>query len=73
MSLHLIMQGMQVRTLVEELRPHLPGGQKTKIENRSSSVTNSIKTLKMVHIKKIFRKRKADWWLLGEGEIGSGC
>ena len=67
------MQAMQVRTLVEELRPHLPGGQKTKIENRSSSVTNSIKTLKTVHIKKIFRKRKADWWLLGEGEIGSGC
>ena len=33
--------------------PHV-SGQKTKTKNRSSIVTNSIKTLKMVHIKKIF-------------------
>ena len=31
---------------------------KTKMENRSNIVTNSIKTLKMVHIKKIFRKKR---------------
>ena len=30
----------------------MPWGQKTKTENRSNIVTNSIKTLKMVQIKK---------------------
>ena len=40
--------------LAGELRSHMPPGQKTKTENRNSIVTNSIKTLKMVHIKKIF-------------------
>ena len=48
------MQGVQVRPLVGELRSHMPRGQ--KIQNikkpRSNIVTNSIKTLKMVHIKK---------------------
>ena len=34
---------------LEELRSL---GQETKTENRSNIVTNSIKTLKMVHIKK---------------------
>ena len=39
---------------VEELRSQMPGDQKkTKTERkRSSVVTNSIKTLKMAHIKK---------------------
>jgi len=30
------------------------------INNRSNIVTNSIKTLKMVHIKEIFKKKKKD-------------
>ena len=42
-------------TLVRELRSHMPHGPKTKTENRSNVVTNSIKTLKMVHIKKLFK------------------
>ena len=50
---------------VGELGSHVPHGQKTKTENRSNIVTNSIKTLKMVHIKKyiyIKRKRKKLSW-----------
>ena len=39
-----------------ELRSHMPRGQKTKTENRSNLVTDSIKTLKMVHIKKLKKK-----------------
>ena len=42
------MQGVQVWSLVGELRSHMPRGQKTKTLNRSNIVTNSIKTLKMV-------------------------
>ena len=45
------MQRVQVQALVGELRSHMPQGQKTKTENRNNIVTNSIKTLKMVHIK----------------------
>ena len=50
---------MQVQSLVGELRSHMPQGQKTKTYSRSNIVTNSIKTLKIVHIKKkIFKKKK---------------
>ena len=35
---------------------HMPQGQKTKTSNGSNNVTNSIKTLKMVHIKNILKK-----------------
>ena len=35
-----------------ELRSYMPQGQKTKTQNRSNLVTDSVKTLKMVHIKK---------------------
>ena len=41
------MQGVWVRSLVSELRPHV-----AKNENRCNIVTDSVKTLKMVHIKK---------------------
>ena len=50
--LHLPVQGVQVQSLVGELRSHMPQGQKTKTQNRSNIVTNLIKTLKMVHVKK---------------------
>ena len=43
-------QGVSVQSLVRELRSYIPQGHKTW--NRSSIVTNSIKTLKMFHIKK---------------------
>ena len=38
--------------MVRELRSHVPHGQKIKTQNRSNTVANSIKALKMVHIKK---------------------
>ena len=39
--------------------PHVPRGQKkNKIQSRNNIVTNSIKTLKMVHIKKNLKKIK---------------
>ena len=56
LNLCLPMQGLQVQSLVEELRSHVPLGQKAKTENRSNIVTNSIKTLKMAHIKKVLKK-----------------
>ena len=52
LRLHVPKQGMQVRSLARKLRPHKHWGQKTKMWNRSNTVTNTIKTLKMVHIKK---------------------
>ena len=51
------MQGVQVRSLVGDLGSHMPRDQKTKCKS-SNIATNSIKTLKMVHIKKYFKKRK---------------
>ena len=44
--------------MVGELRFHMPCGQKTKTYNRSNIVANSITTLKMVHIKQIFKEKK---------------
>ena len=46
------MQALWVRFLVGRQRSHAPRGQNTKSQNRSNIVTNSIKTFKMVHIKK---------------------
>ena len=39
-------------SLVRELRSPMPPGQKVKSSNRSNNVTNYIKTLKTVHIRK---------------------
>ena len=51
LRLHLPMQAVNVRSLVEELRSFMPCSQKPKTCNRSNIVANPIKTLKMVHIK----------------------
>ena len=48
--------GVWVCSLVWELRFPLPCGQNTKTQSRSNTVTDSIKTLKMVHIQKVFKK-----------------
>ena len=57
LSLCIPMQGVWVRSLVGELRiPHAPP--KKPKQNRSNNVTDSIKTLKMVHIKKTKTKTK---------------
>ena len=45
LRLYLPMQGVQAQSLVRELRPHMPPGQRPK-QNRISIITNSIKTLK---------------------------
>ena len=52
LRLCLPMQGVWVWSLVWELSSHMPHDQKTKTQNRSNTVTNSMKTLKMAHIKK---------------------
>ena len=46
------MQGVQVQFLVGELRSHMSHSQKTKKWNSNNTVTNSIKPLKMIHLKK---------------------
>ena len=48
--------GVQVQSLVGELRSDMPRSQKIKTENRNNIVTNSIKTFKKVHIKQFFKK-----------------
>ena len=52
------MQVVLVQPLVGKLRSHMACGQETKTQNRSNVVTNSIKTLKMVHIKKSLKNFK---------------
>ena len=47
LGLHLLMQGVQARCLAGELKSLKP-----KHKNGSNIVTNSMKILKMVHIKK---------------------
>ena len=62
LRLHLPRQGMQIRSPVWKLRSHMLQGQKSKTFFKSNIVTNSIKTFKMVHIKrkpsKFFKQRK---------------
>ena len=38
-------------------RTHVPRSQNTKAENRSSVMANSIKTLRIIYIKKILKKK----------------
>ena len=57
LRLCLPMKEMGVRSLVRELRPHIPYTKNPK-QNRSNIVTNSIQPLKMVHIKKKKKKKK---------------
>ena len=56
--LHLPMQGVQFQSLVTEPRSYMPCSQKAKTLNRNNIITNSIKTLKLDHIKKILKKNK---------------
>ena len=43
-------QEVWVQSLARELRSHMPHSQKTETENINDIVTNSIKTLEIVHI-----------------------
>ena len=58
--LHRPMQGTQGRSLVKELRSHthMLWAKKLKTQSRSNIVTNSTKTLKMVHIEKNIGEKK---------------
>ena len=54
-------RGCGFNPLIGELRSHRPQGKKAKtLKKRRNTVTNSIKTFKMVHIqkKKILKKKK---------------
>ena len=59
LRLCLLIQGVWVQSLVGELRSHMPLGQNTKTWNRSNIVIKSMKSLKMVHIKK--KIHVGDW------------
>jgi len=50
-------QGVRVQSLVRELRSFMPHDQGTKTWNGSSVVTNSIMTLKIIHLKKKLKDR----------------
>ena len=65
LRLHLLMQGVQVHSLVKELR--CLRAKKTK-QNRSSTVTNSIKTLKKAPHQKPFKTEKSSPALTGDPE-----
>ena len=63
--------GVRVQSLVRKLRTYMPPGQKSKTKNRSNIVTDSLKTLRMVHIpqkinlKKILKKIRNQMDCLG--------
>ena len=67
------MLGVWVLSLVGELESHMSCGPKTKTGNRESTATNSVKTLKMVHIKKKKNLKKKQWTVRLEGpdHVGS--
>ena len=52
------MQGVQVLSMVRELRYHMPNSQTTKTQNRSNIVTNSIDFKNDPHKKKKILKEK---------------
>ena len=59
LRLCLPLQGLWVQSLFGQQRSHVPRGQKSKTWNRNNTLTDSIKTLKIVHIKnKKNRKKK---------------
>ena len=60
LRLCLPMQGMRVQSLVGELRSHKPQGHKPKHKIEAILLTNSIKTLKMVHVKKKKKLKKKE-------------
>ena len=52
LRLHLSMLGLQVQSLIRELKCHMPSSQNTKTLNRNNIVTNLIDLKKIVHIEK---------------------
>ena len=63
------MQRMQVRSLVRELRahvPHSPPPKEKKAKHKGNIVANSIKILKTVHTKNICKRLQCVEWKWGE-------
>ena len=58
LGFHPPLQGVRFQSLVGKPESHMPRGQGTKPQNRGNVVTNSTKTLKMVHIKKKILKKR---------------
>ena len=59
LRLCLPMQGVWVQCLIGKLRsPHMAWGQETKTENRNNIIANSVKTYKMIHIKRTSKNNK---------------
>ena len=52
------MQGVQVLSMVRELRYHMPNSQTTKTQNRSNIVTNSIDFKNDPHKKKNLKRKR---------------
>ena len=70
LRLLLPLQGVQFQSLVRELGSYMPRGQRTKAlkkKKKSNTITNSIKIFKMVHIKKILKKKKTVGKIIREG------
>ena len=60
-------QEVPIQSLVRQVRSHMPCGQKPKHENSNNIITNSIKTLKMVYVKK--KKKTGLRWIDDEQVI----
>ena len=58
LRLRLPIEGVSVLSVVGELGSYMSPGQKTKTQNRSNLVTNSVKSSKLVHIKLSLKKKK---------------
>ena len=50
-------QGVQVQAPGSQLWSHMPHGQNTKTQNRNNVVIKSVKTLKIIYVKKIFKRK----------------
>ena len=53
------MQGMWVRSLIKELRSHMPLGQKTEHKQQKQHCNKFNKYVKTVHIQKILKEQYA--------------
>ena len=54
-------QGVWVQAPVRELGSHMPRGQNIKTQNRNNVVIKSVKTLKMIYVKKILKKKRIQY------------
>ena len=60
LRLQLPIQGVPVPSLVGKLRSYMSPSQKTKTQNRSNLIANSVKTSKLVHIKLSLKTKRQE-------------